>query len=87
MKEFAVFLSKNPGPFVEEDGPQEGAIVVRVEDCGEPPPPNYFAMAASELDLGNPRLSSVLYYLLPFDPKDWRNVNISTYTFWPGFPK
>jgi hypothetical protein len=73
----------NPGPFVREDGPQIGAIVVMVGDSHEPPPANYFSMAATQFNLGCPRISEVVPYLEPFDPVaiGWRNATVGPYTF------
>ena len=83
MPYFAVWLSDNPGPFVEEDGPPKGVIVTEVEDRFAPPPAtNFFLMACSQLQLGHPRVSAVLPYLEEFDPDDWRSVAIGSHVFW-----
>ncbi len=79
---YAVFLSDNPGPFVKEDGPEKGVIVTEVNDSAEIPKTHLFAMACSDLQLGCPRISSVLPYLLQFDPSGWRSVSVGGQTFW-----
>lgn len=81
---YAVWLSDNPGPFVEEDGTPKGVIVTAVNDpFAEPPKTNLFATACSSLDLGHPRISSVLPFLEEFNPAaGWRSVAIGTQTFW-----
>ena len=80
---YAVWLSDNPGPFIEDDGPQKGVIVTEVKDRLAPAPTaNSFAAACSEFQLGWPRLSTVLPYLEDFDPIGWRSVSIGTQIFW-----
>jgi hypothetical protein len=80
---YAVWLSDNPGPFVEEDGPPKGVIVTEVEDrFASPPPSNWFALACSDLQLGHPRISAVLPYLDDFDPTGWRSFAIGSQVFW-----
>lgn len=80
---YAVCLSENPGPFVEEDGPPKGVIVTEVKGRAAPPPAaNLFASACFSLQLGWPRLSEVLPYLEEFNPNDWRSVSIAGQVFW-----
>ena len=81
---YAVYLSDNPGPFVEEDGPPKGKIVTEVKDrFAEPPRTNLFLMACSSFDLGSPRVSNVLPLLEDFDPAvGWRSVLVGAQEFW-----
>ena len=78
---YYVSLSENPGPFVKDDGPEMGVIVATVEDGGEPPEPNYFSIACSQFNLGDPRIIAVLPFLGDFDLA-WRSVKIGKFQFW-----
>jgi hypothetical protein len=82
MRHFAVFLSDNPGIFVEDDGPQQGAIVTGVSNGDEPPGASYFAKACTEFALGSPRISTVLPYFEGFDSVGWRTASVGPYVFW-----
>ena len=78
---YYVSLSKNPGPFVKDDGPELGVIVSTVIDGGEAPAPHYFAMACTEFNLGNPRISAVLPFFGDLD-LTWRCSKIGKFQFW-----
>lgn len=82
MLHYAVFLTKNPGPFVGGDGPQEGAIVAAVDSVEEVLPSKDSAMAATQLELGCPRMSAVLPYLMQFGSAGWRSISIGQHTSW-----
>ena len=83
MPYYAVYLSDNPGPSVEEDGPPKGVVVTEVKDrFASPPATNLFAIACSQLQLGHPRISKVLPYLEGSDPVGWRSVAFGKYVFW-----
>lgn len=81
---YAVWLSDNPGPSIEEDGSPTGVIVTEIKDrLAEAPKTNLFAMACSGFELGCPRISSVLPFLEDFNPAaGWRSVVIGTQRFW-----
>ena len=81
-RKFYVSLSHNPGPFVENDGSEKGVIVAEVDDLGEPPKASEFAMAASEFQLGSPRISEVLPFLDTIDLIDARMTAIGNRKFW-----
>ena len=83
MPYYAVWLSDNPGPSVEDDGPPKKVIVTEVKErLASPPATNLFAIACSQLELGHPRISAVLPYLQEFNPVGWRSVAIASYVFW-----
>jgi hypothetical protein len=82
-RQYYVSLSDNPGPFVEEDGPEKGVIVTEVTDIEKVPKmATEFAVACSEFQLGCPRVSRVLPYLNPFNPAGWRSVSIGNQIYW-----
>lgn len=82
---FHVSLSDNPGPLVEENGPEKGVIVVKVETHQDTPPPDMFSMACTQFDLGNPRISRPLPWLQPVDDA-WRSIELGRYTFFTDCP-
>jgi hypothetical protein len=80
---FSVSLSENPGPFVEDDGPEVGVIVTEVNEFN-PPRTVEFLSAMENFDLGQPRVSAVRPYLAldPFELPGWRTTTVGNLIFW-----